>query len=148
MFELLSGLRVVVGWIGWLGVGVAPVLVAAAVIWFVPPFRQLAIMCAAGWLLVFGAWTVGDHGGASRVTRQWAAANAVAAERAREADALVAANAENAEARDVVVEADADKENAEARNAYIAELEKRLAGSKSGVCRLDDSDVGRLRNIR
>lgn len=150
MFEVLAAFKTVMGWIGWFGwfgVGVVPVLVAAAVVWFVPEFRQLAILCAAGWLLVFGAYTFGDQIADARVTKAWAAADAIAAEKARARDAEIANQAETAEASDTVAEAEADKENAEARNAYIAELEKRLAGS-AGHCRLDDADVGRLRNIR
>lgn len=81
MFAFLTFLSTVAGWIAWLGVGLLPVAVAAAVIWFFPPFRRIAILAAAFWLTAFIALTVGDTNGARRVTSEWKAAEQRAIER-------------------------------------------------------------------
>lgn len=109
-------------------------------LWATRPGMALIVALATGSV----GYLAGHNDGETRVRAAWTAANAIAAERAREVDAEITKNAETAEARDVVVEVEADKENAEARNAYVAELEKRAAA----VCRVDDADLKRLHDIR
>lgn len=88
--------------------------------------------------------TIGDNIGDGRVQDKWDAANVAAAAKVVKADANIAADAAVIDKRDTASELSNDKANTEARNAYVAELEKRAAG----VCTVDDADLRRLRNLR
>lgn len=101
-----------------------------------------ALLTAAA-CLTFGLYYF-DHQGASRVKAQWDAANAEAAAKVVKADADAAAKARVIEDRDIAAEQTADATAAEARNAYITELEKRAAN----VCVYSPDDIKRLLRSR
>src|SRR4051794_32563454 len=71
MFEILSLVKTVLGWIGWLGIGLVPLAIAAAVIWFDPKLLKPAIAAGAVWMAVFAAYTIGDRNGAARIQTAW-----------------------------------------------------------------------------
>ncbi len=98
----------------------------------------VAAMTAAGCLL-FGYFYF-DHVGYSRCHDAWRTANAEAAEKVVKADAAAAAKAKTIEDKATAAEQAADAKNAEGRNAYIADLEKRAAS----VCTDSDADIKRL----
>jgi hypothetical protein len=74
LFTVLAWFKWLASWVGWFGVGVAPLVAAAAVIWFFPPLRKWAVLAAIGWGLAFGGYTYGDSNGAARITAEWKAA--------------------------------------------------------------------------
>lgn len=80
MWEALTLIKTIFGWIGWLGAGAVPLAIAAAVIWFFPPARKPAIAAGVLWLVAFTAYTLGDSNGASRVQTDWDAALDAAAD--------------------------------------------------------------------
>lgn len=83
LFEAFAFIKAVIAWIGWIGLGAAPVAIAVAVVIFFPAARKLAIAAAALWLLAFTAYTLGDSHGADRVQERWDAAREAAVERGR-----------------------------------------------------------------
>ncbi|NVO13919.1 MAG: hypothetical protein HXX10_07770 [Rhodoplanes sp.] len=85
-----------------------------------------------------------DHRGADRVRTEWAAANAIAATKAAEADAVAATHADAVDKRSTAAADAADQANREARDAYVKDLEKRIAAG----CAADGDDARRLRDIR
>lgn len=85
MIEVFIFIKTVLGWIGWLGIGLVPALACVAVVVFFPPFRNLAIAVGAAWVLAFTAYTLGDSNGADRVRNEWAAAVRLAGEQAANA---------------------------------------------------------------
>lgn len=85
-----------------------------------------------------------DYQGAQRVRQQWWEANAAAAEQAAKRDAAIASNARAKDDKATAAESETEKANAEARNAYIADLEKRAAS----VCVDTDADIRRLPRSR
>lgn len=87
MFHFLTELTTIAGWIIWIAGGAVPLLIAAAVIWFFPSFRQIAALAAAFWFAAFTAYTVGDTNGASRVQSKWDAAEQYAVREGRDAHA-------------------------------------------------------------
>lgn len=82
MIEAFIFIKTVLGWIGWLGIGLIPALACAAVVFFFPPFRTLAIAIGGAWVLAFTAYTLGDSHGADRVRNEWAAAVRLAGQQA------------------------------------------------------------------
>lgn len=105
--------------------------------------RRAKELIVVALLLIF-AVLAGFYWGSESVRARWAAADAAATIRAAELDRIVAAKAEVVDKQETAVEADADKPNEVTRDAYVAELEKRVAAA----CRADDADVGRLRDVR
>ena len=81
-----------------------------------------------------------DAQGASRVKSEWDAANATAASQANAADASAAASAAKKDRENIARELSEEQANREARDAYIADLEKRAAA----VCVDTDADIRRL----
>lgn len=83
MFEALAWIKTAAEWVGWLGVGAAPVAIAAVVVWLNPRLLKPAIIAAALWASHFAIYTWGDSHGASRVQERWDAAREAAVERGR-----------------------------------------------------------------
>lgn len=81
MFTAIAWAKWFASWLAWLGIGLVPFAVCAAVIWFVPPLRKWAVLAAIGWGLAFGGYTYGDSNGAARVKAEWNAAEQRAIER-------------------------------------------------------------------
>lgn len=102
----------------------------------------VAVLTAAA-CLTFGYFFF-DYQGAHRVRLEWREANAAAAALVAERDATIASNAKEKADKHAATEVEADKATAEARNAYIADLEKRAAS----VCVDSDADIKRLPRSR
>lgn len=81
MFTVIAWAKWFMSWLAWLGIGLVPFAVCAAVIWFIPPLRKWAALAAVGWGLAFGGYTLGDSNGAARVNEEWRAAERRAIER-------------------------------------------------------------------
>lgn len=105
--------------------------------------RTGCALMSAGAALLFG-WFFFDAQGYGRCQDEWDAAKAEAIQKAARADSAAERKARIAEERALKAEELAETATEKARDAYLAELQKRT----DNVCADTDADIKRLRSIR
>jgi len=85
LFTGIAWAKWLAAWVAWLGIGLVPLAVAAAVMWAFPPLRKWALLAGIGWGLWFFGYTLGDTNGAARITKEWRAAEQRAIQRGADA---------------------------------------------------------------
>ena len=132
----LQGYREVLHVSEWTGISVGALVLMAAGAYFLPETRALAIRAAVVILVGYGALLFGNHAGRADVTAQWEAANAKAADAAKERDAAAAAALEQKYAP--VIEG--LKAQADARDKQVSDYESTIVGL-AGTCPLGDAPL-------
>jgi hypothetical protein len=124
----------------WTGLSVGALAGLAAIAWFFPPARTLAIGAGIAVAVAYGALLYGNHTGRDDVLAEWTAANAKAAADAKARDDAAAAAAEQKYAP-IIADLQAQ---ADARDQQVSDYESKIVGL-SGACPLGEPPL-RLRH--